>query len=86
MPEKRRILIVEDDEDISMVEEAYLEAAGFGTRILADGSEAVRLLKQESFDLVLLDLMLPGKSGYDVCREIRDKIDIPILMEGEKGH
>ena len=38
------------------------------------------MLQQESFDLILLDLMLPGKSGYDICREIRDQIDIPILM------
>ena len=76
----RRILIVEDDTDISMVEEAYLEAAGFQTVIVADGAEVSGLLKEELFDLILLDLMLPGKSGYEVCREIRDKVDIPILM------
>ena len=76
----RRILIVEDDTDISMVEEAYLEAAGFQTVIVTDGAEVSRLLKEELFDLILLDLMLPGKSGYEVCREIRDKVDIPILM------
>lgn len=80
MAGKKRILIVEDDEDISMVEEAYLESAGFQTRIVADGEEASDLLQKESFDLILLDLMLPGKSGYEVCREIRDKVDIPILM------
>lgn len=76
----RRILIVEDDTDISMVEEAYLEAAGYQTVIVADGAEVSGLLKEELFDLILLDLMLPGKSGYEVCREIRDKVDIPILM------
>lgn len=76
----RRILIVEDDADISMVEEAYLEAAGFQTVIVADGAEVSGLLKEELFDLILLDLMLPGKSGYEVCREIRDKVDITILM------
>lgn len=76
----RRILIVEDDEDISMVEEAYLEAAGFQTVIVTDGTEVSGLLEEELFDLILLDLMLPGKSGYEVCREIRDKVDIPILM------
>ncbi len=76
----RRILIVEDDTDISMVEEAYLEAAGFQTVIVTDGAEVSSLLKEELFDLILLDLMLPGKSGYEVCREIRDKVDIPILM------
>ena len=76
----RRILIVEDDTDISMVEEAYLEAAGFWTVIVTDGAEVSRLLEEEPFDLILLDLMLPGKSGYEVCREIRDQVDIPILM------
>ena len=66
----RRILIVEDDADISMVEEAYLEAAGFQTVIVTDGAEVSSLLEEELFDLILLDLMLPGKSGYEVCREI----------------
>lgn len=76
----RRILIAEDDADISMVEEAYLEAAGFQTVIVTDGAEVPRLIEREPFDLILLDLMLPGKSGYEICREIRDKVDIPILM------
>lgn len=78
--DERRVLIVEDDEDISMVEEAYLESAGFQTMIVRSGAEVSGLLKKESFDLILLDLMLPGKSGYEICREIRDKVDIPILM------
>lgn len=80
MAEKRMVLIVEDDEDISMIEEAYLEAAGFGTRIVTDGLKVSEVLQQESYDLILLDLMLPGKNGYDICREIRDQLDIPILM------
>lgn len=73
-------MIVEDDADISMVEEAYLEAAGFQTVIVTDGAAVSSVLEEEPFDLILLDLMLPGKSGYEVCREIRDKVDIPILM------
>lgn len=80
MSDERRVLIVEDDQDISMVEEAYLEAAGFQTVIVRDGAEVSGLIAGEAFDLILLDLMLPGKSGYEVCREIRDKVDIPILM------
>lgn len=80
MADERRVLIVEDDRDISMVEEAYLEAAGFRTVIIDNGAEVSALLEKESFDLILLDLMLPGKSGYEVCREIRDRVDIPILM------
>lgn len=80
MTDKRRILIAEDDADISMVEEAYLRAAGFETTILADGAEVARVLAEETFDLILLDLMLPGKNGCEICREFREKLDIPILM------
>lgn len=80
MADNKKILIVEDDEDISMIEEAYLEASGFDTRIVSDGENVQELLELENFDLILLDLMLPGKSGYEVCREVRDKVDIPILM------
>lgn len=80
MAETKRILIVEDDTDISMVEQAYLESAGFLTEIVTEGEKVSGLLEEESFDLILLDLMLPGKSGYEICREIRDKVDIPILM------
>ncbi len=80
MADNKKIMIVEDDEDISMVEEAYLESAGFETKIVRDGTLVSSMIKEEKFDLILLDLMLPGKSGYEICREIRDQIDIPILM------
>lgn len=80
MAEKKKILLVEDDGDISMVEEAYLQAAGFETEIVADGGKVSDLLEREKFDLILLDVMLPGKDGYEICREIRDRVDIPILM------
>ena len=76
----KKILIVEDDADISMIEEAYLESAGYETKIVTDGNAVAGVLEQEKFDLMLLDLMLPGKSGYDICKEVRDQIDIPILM------
>lgn len=80
MENSKKILIVEDDADISMVEEAYLESAGFETRILSKGTEVEGVIEKEHFDLILLDLMLPGKNGYEICREIRDRVDIPILM------
>ena len=80
MAEEKRILIVEDDPDIRMIEEVYLQSAGFLTQTLSDGNGILALLEREHFDLLLLDLMLPGKNGYDICREIRDLIDIPILM------
>lgn len=63
MAEGKKVLIVEDDEDISMIEEAYLEAAGFHTEILSDGKAVLSRLKQESFDLILLDLMLRAKTA-----------------------
>ena len=75
-----KILIVEDEEEIAMLEQDYLEINGFQTRIESDGEQAVELALTGEFDLILLDLMLPGKNGYDICREIRDKVDVPILM------
>ncbi len=80
MAQSKKILIVEDDEDIQMIEEAYLQAAGFQTETVADGTQVKDKLAKTVFDLILLDLMLPGKSGYDVCKEIREEVDIPILM------
>ncbi len=80
MNAKYRILIVEDDDDISMIEQAYLEASGFETCIVSDGDKVLPLLHAEKFDLILLDLMLPGKSGYEICKEIRRELNIPILM------
>lgn len=76
----KRILIVEDDVDIQMIEEAYLQAANFETKIVDDGNKVSEVLENDSFDLILLDLMLPGKNGFDICKEIREKLDIPILM------
>lgn len=80
MADNKRILIVEDDGDISMVEEAYLQSAGFETKVITDRTAVAAALQEDDFDLMLLDLMLPGKNGYEVCRELRDTIDIPILM------
>ena len=75
-----RILIVEDDQEIAMLERDYLEIEGFETVLVADGEEAVAAALGERYDLILLDLMLPGCNGYEICRRIRDKVDVPILM------
>jgi DNA-binding response OmpR family regulator len=75
-----KILIVEDDDEISMLERDYLEISGFCADVISDGSKAVPAALSGNYDLILLDLMLPGMNGYEICREIRDKIDIPILM------
>jgi DNA-binding response OmpR family regulator len=75
-----KILIAEDDAEIAMLEKDYLEISGFETEIVADGSKVVKTVLDGSYDLLILDLMLPGCSGYDICREIRDQTEIPILM------
>ncbi len=80
MDQKYKVLIIEDDEDISMIEQAYLEASGFETLIMSDGNKAIQTLTTGKFDLILLDLMLPGKGGYEICKEVRAELDIPILM------
>lgn len=75
-----KILIVEDDGEIAMLERDYLEIEGFETELVTDGPAAVERSLSGACDLVLLDLMLPGCSGYEVCRQIRDRVDVPILM------
>lgn len=80
MADRQKILIVEDDTDISMIEEAYLQASGFETEVLPEGSKVPEKLQTGQYDLLLLDLMLPGKSGYEICKEVRNLTDIPILM------
>ena len=74
------ILIVEDDELIAELERDYLLAKGMGSDIVSDGCEAVMQFRKRKYAAVLLDLMLPGKSGFDICREIRAQSDAPILL------
>lgn len=74
------ILLAEDDREIANLERDYLNMSGYEVEIAADGEEAEQMLNQKSYDLLILDIMMPKKSGYDLCREYRDKIDIPILM------
>ncbi|MEE8885820.1 MAG: response regulator transcription factor [Eubacteriales bacterium] len=85
MEEKDRILIVEDDADISMIEETYLQAAGYSTAVLTDGTNVLSYLHKNPCSLVILDLMLPGRNGYEICEEIRTEYDIPILMVTARG-
>ena len=74
------ILIIEDDNDIAEIERDYLELGGFSVTVRADGESGLTEAKSGRYDLVLLDLMLPGKDGFTVCRELRAVSDIPILM------
>ena len=77
---KQRILIIEDDNDIAMLEKDYLEMNNFEVVIEKNGLKGMELALKEQFSLILLDLMLPGKDGMTICRSIREKFDIPILM------
>ena len=85
MVNKQKILIVDDDENIAELISLYLTKECFETLIVNDGESA--LLAYDSFapNLILLDLMLPGIDGYQVCREVRAKSQTPIIMLSAKG-
>lgn len=75
-----KILIIEDDAAIAAIERDYLEIDGFEVEIVSDGAQGLNRALAGKFDLILLDLMLPGMDGFAVCRKLREKLDIPILM------
>ena len=76
----QKILIVEDDGDIAAIERDYLELNNYQVEIAADGLAGLERGLHGDFDLILLDLMLPGMDGFSVCRRLREETDIPILM------
>jgi len=81
-----RILLAEDDANIRLGLVATLESEGYAVTPAGDGAQALRLFPQEKFDLVILDVMMPRKSGYDVCRELRARgTTVPILFLTAKG-
>ena len=84
MVSKQKILIVDDDEHIAELISLYLTKEGFDTRIEHDGQSAITAFKEYMPDVVLLDIMLPGKDGYQVCREIRMESNVPIIMLSAK--
>ena len=75
-----KILIIEDDRAISDIERDYLELSGFETDVAYDGVDGLNKALSGGFDLILLDLMLPGLDGFTICKKLREKLDIPILM------
>lgn len=82
---KQKILIVDDDENIAELISLYLTKECFDTMLVHDGEEALTAYEHYSPNLVLLDLMLPGIDGYQICREIRAKANTPIIMLSAKG-
>ena len=79
-----KILIIEDEEAIADLEKDYLELSGFQVEIENDGEKGLEAAMNGSFDLIILDLMLPGLDGFEICRRIRDEKNIPILMVSAK--
>lgn len=75
-----KILLAEDDREIANLERDYLSMNEYEVDIAYDGEEAEEKLKSVKYDLIILDIMMPKKSGYDLCREYRDQTDVPILM------
>ena len=80
-----RILMIEDDERLSAMVSEYLSEAGFRVAVSGNANSGLELLKNETFDALILDLMLPDRDGFEVCRVIRASSDIPILMLTARG-
>jgi len=81
----KRILIIEDQQSIAELERDYLEISGFQVNIKNNGREGLTQALEHNYDLILLDLMLPDMDGFDICKKIRKKKNIPILIISAKG-
>lgn len=79
-----KILIIEDEEAIADLEKDYLELSGFEVEIAADGETGLKRALDEDFQLVILDLMLPGVDGFEICRQVRERKNTPIIMVSAK--
>ena len=80
-----RVLVVDDESTVTEVVERYLSLEGYDVSLAANGSDALRLAQEWAPDLVVLDLMLPGVDGLEVCRQIRKDSQVPIIMLTAKG-
>ena len=85
MENNKKALVVEDDTNIAELLRLYLEKDGFDVLIAGDGQKGIDLALSEKPDIMLLDIMLPGKSGWQVCREVRKTSKMPIIMLTAKG-
>jgi two-component system OmpR family response regulator len=80
----KNILIIEDDLSIAELQKDYLELAGFQVEICTDGIEGLKLIKENNYDLIILDIMLPSIGGYEILKSIQADKDIPVLMVSAK--
>lgn len=85
MDTKIRILIVDDDENIAELISLYLTKEGYDTKMVHNGTEVLGAYELYQPHLIILDLMLPGKDGYDICKEVRKNYNVPIIMLTAKG-
>ncbi len=79
-----KILIIEDEVSIADLERDYLELSGFEVEIENDGEKGLERAMNEEFNLLILDLMLPGVSGFDICKQVREEKNVPIIMVSAK--
>ncbi len=79
-----KVLIIEDDKSISELQKDYLEVAGFEVEVCSNGLEGLDIMRQNNFDLLILDIMLPGMDGLEILRKIKEEKDIPVLLVSAK--
>jgi len=82
----KKILIIEDDTSIGEVERDYLEISGFEVKLVTSGISGLKTIQEENFDLIILDIMLPGIDGFNIAKKIRLNHDIPIIMVSAKNN
>ena len=78
MSQKKRLLLIEDEEDIAALIKLHAELAGYKLHVEVDGINGYRAIERERPDLVILDIMLPGQNGFDVCRKVKSNSEISI--------
>ncbi len=81
----KRILIIEDDLNIAELERDYLQLNGFKADIVQDGNQGLKRALEGGYDLIIVDLMLPNKGGYEIIKEVRNRLDIPLVVVSAKG-
>ncbi|MCR5742475.1 MAG: response regulator transcription factor [Lachnospiraceae bacterium] len=80
MTEKCRILLAEDERTLRSVTTIFLQKNGYDVDAVADGYEAIRAIDRNRYDLIILDIMMPGKTGLEVCKYVRSKFDVPVVF------
>lgn len=80
VPDKKKILLADDDDSMRRLLEVILQKAGYDVKTAEDGLEAVKIALEDEFDAVVADAVMPNLTGYDLCRILRDKKDVPIVI------